>query len=171
MKKTIISILILMLMSTISTQAQCFSRKGIMNEACASMTIVTPPAFDVSIGFSNTHQLKVDLNYITQDEIVYGGAIGFRPYKTETNMPEITSFNGFVGYNLTGCIIVGCTAGFNRTANNYAPIDQKQSDRGSFKSNIGLSLKFISTFTHLPITFGGYANNAEIGITVGTILK
>ena len=140
-----------------------------MNEACSSMTIITPPAFDVSMGMSNSHIFKVDFNYITKDEIVYGGSIGIKPYKTQTELPDIASINGFIGYNLVGCIIIGCTAGVSHTVNYNAVNDVIQSKKSSFKSNYGMSVKFISSFASIPITLGGYASNAGIGMTVGTI--
>ena len=46
------------------------------------MTIVMPPALDVSVGLSSANILKVDINYITKDNIVYGGSVGVRPGKT-----------------------------------------------------------------------------------------
>ena len=140
-----------------------------MNEACSSMTIVTPPAFDVSLGLSNSHILKADFNYITKDEIVYGASMGFLSNKFNSNLPEVASFNGFLGYNFVGCIIIGCTAGFAHILNNNTANDVIKTNKYSYKSNIGMSVKFISSFTDFPITIGGYASNAGIGITVGTI--
>jgi hypothetical protein len=169
LKKSITFFSILMLLCTISSQGQCFSRKGIMNATCASLTIVKPPAFDVSIGLSNTDIYKVDVNYITQNEIVYGGAIGVRLFKTKSEMLDITSINGFLGYNLLGCIIVGCTAGFSHTANIDIFEDKNHPNKWNYQSCFGMSVKFISTITDVPITVGGFASNAGIGITVGTI--
>jgi hypothetical protein len=140
-----------------------------MNEACSSMTIVAPPAFDVSLGLTNTHIFKVDFNYITKDEIVYGGSVGIRPFKMVTKIPDLLTVNGFLGYNLAGCIIFGFTGGFVRTTN-YALIDDKnKTSRGSFKPTYGMSLKLITSYTPIPISLGGYASNTGIGITIGTI--
>src|ERR1035437_7677153 len=161
--------MILMLSGILSSQAQCFSRNGIMNATCSSMTIVTPPAFDVSIGMSNTHLLKFDLNYITKDEIVYGASIGFRPLKTNTELPNVASINGFIGYNVVGCIIIGCTAGVSHALNYSSVNDVILDKKSSYKSNIGMSVKFISAIGMIPVTIGGYASNAGIGMTVGTI--
>ena len=161
--------LFLLLISTSASYAQCFSRNGIMNQACSSFTIITPPAFDVSVGMSNSRILKVDLNYITQDEIVYGGAIGFKSLKAKTALPQIATFNGFLGYNLAGCVIIGCMAGFTRTVNDGVANDQVQTKKSSYKNSIGMSLKFVSTIANVPITVGGYTSNAGIGLTIGTI--
>ena len=141
-----------------------------MNETCSSFTIVAPPAIDVSVGLSNSHIFKVDLNYITKDEIVYGASIGFRPYKTNTELPNVASINGFIGYNVVGCIIIGCTIGFNHELNYNSVNDVIISKKSIYKSNIGMQVKFISSVGNLPITIGGFASNAGIGMTIGTIL-
>ena len=169
MKKSTLVIMILMLSGILSSQAQCFSHNGIMNATCSSMTIVTPPAFDVSIGMSNTHIFKFDLNYITKDEIVYGASVGFKPFKTNTELPNIASINGFIGYNVVGCIIIGCTAGVSHALNYSSVNDVILDKKSSYKSNIGMSVKFISAIGMIPVTIGGYASNAGIGMTVGTI--
>ena len=167
--KLIPIILVLMSLTIPSLNAQCYSNKGIMNEACASMTIVMPPAFDVSLGFSSTNLLKVDVNYITKDEIVYGGAVGIRPRKViNSDPPADASINVFLGYNLAGCAIIGCTAGFTHLTK-YGVTQDPQIKTTSMQSSIGMSIKFISVYTKIPITFGAYGSNAGIGVTIGTI--
>ena len=169
MKRTITTILVSMLISITNVNAQCYSNKGIMNQACASMTIVMPPALDVSVGLSSANILKVDVNYITKDNIVYGGSIGVRPGKTvRGNIPSDASINVFLGYNLAGCMIIGCTAGFTHLTKYIASRDT-QIKATSIQSSFGMSFKFISTYTKIPITFGPYASNAGIGLTIGTI--
>jgi hypothetical protein len=153
-----------------SSFGQCSSHKGIMNEACKSLTIVKPPAFDIGIGLSNAHILKVDVNYITENEIVYGGAFGFRlnkPKISDVDQGDAT-LNAFLGYNLVGCIIIGVTAGVSHYTNDYVQNDKPIKTSG-FKQNIGMSIKLISNYTSFPITFGCYGSKAGIGITIGTI--
>lgn len=141
-----------------------------MNKACTSMRIVTPPAFDVSLGLSNSNIVKLDINYITKDEIVYGGAIGIRAYKTSADIPEDAMANIFLGYNLAECAIIGATVGVTHFTNlQYRDNNNDIKFRTGTKFNIGMSLKFISTYTKIPITFGGYGSNAGIGVTIGTI--
>ena len=152
------------------SNAQCFSRNGIMNESCKSMTIVTPPAFDVGIGYSNAHIFKVDVNYITKNEIVYGGSIGARfdkPKIPVINQEDIT-LDGFLGYNLVGCIIIGVTAGVSHYTNNRIQNDRPLKTSG-FNNDIGMSIKVITNYTSFPITFGCYGSKTRIGITIGTI--
>ena len=153
-----------------NSTAQCYSRNGIMNEACKSMTIMTPPAFDVSFGLSNTHILRAEINYITKDEIVFGGSVGLRPDKIRlSNLnQEDASVNASLGYNLAGCIIIGITGGVVHYTK-YSAIKDIQMKSTDIKTNIGMYLKVISTYTSFPITFGCYGNSAEIGITIGTI--
>jgi len=170
MKKLITTILVLMLITISYLNAQCYSNKGIMNEACASLTIVMPPAFDVSIGISNANIVKVDVNYITKNEFVYGGSVGIRPRKVAIgNIPADASINGFFGYNLAGCIIIGCTAGFTHLTKYNVTQDAQIIKTTSIESSIGMSLKFISTYTKIPVTFGAYGSSAGIGLTIGTI--
>lgn len=153
-----------------SIYAQCYSRKGIMNEACRSLTIVSPPAFDVSVGMSNTRIVKVDVNYVTRDEIVYGGSVGARLYKPKVPFvnQEDATINGFLGYNVVGCIIVGVTAGISHYTNDYVMNDKPVYSSG-YKKFVGMSIKLISNFTPVPITFGCYGSQSGIGITIGTI--
>ena len=153
-----------------NSQAQCNSRKGIMNEACESLTIVTPPAFDLSLGISNTNIFKFDVNYITQDEIVYGGSVGVKIRNSNLNMPEDGLANVFLGYNLAGCIIVGVSAGITHEKNRqYTDGSGLIKHKTGIKGNIGMAMKFITTYTKIPITIGGYGSNAGIGLTIGTI--
>jgi hypothetical protein len=165
---TILCLMIFLIYST--SKAQCYSRNGIMNEACNSLTIVKPPAFDIGIGLSNAHIFKVDVNYITHNEIVYGGSFGVRLNKPK--IPGIdqgdATFNAFLGYNLIGCIIIGVTAGVTHYANDFVQNDKPIKTAG-YKQNIGMSIKLISNFTPFPITFGCFGSQAGIGMTVGTI--
>jgi len=170
MRKSIsISFLMIVLIYS-GSNAQCFSRNGIMNESCKSMTIVTPPAFDVGIGLSNAHIFKVDVNYITKNEIVYGGSIGARLDKPKIPVinQEDMSFNAFIGYNLVGCIIIGVTAGVSQYTNNHIQDDKPLKTIG-FKNDIGMSIKVVTNYTSFPITFGCYGSKARIGMTIGTI--
>ena len=169
MKKINTTILVLIIITITNLNAQCYSNKGIMNQACASMTIVMPPALDVSVGLNSANILKVDVNYITKDNIVYGGSVGIRPRtKVIGNIPADASINVFLGYNLAGCMIIGCTAGFTHLTKYIASRDTHIKTT-SIQNSIGMSIKFISTFTKIPITFGPYASNAGIGLTIGTI--
>jgi len=168
--KLIITISFLTLITISSLHAQCYSNKGIMNEACASLTIITPPAFDVSLGFSSSNIVKLDVNYITKDEIVYGGAIGYKPFKKSTSTPEDATANIFLGYNLAGCVILGPTLGITHFTNlQYRDNNYDIKYRTGTKFSIGMSLKFISTYTKIPITLGAFGSNAGIGMTIGTI--
>jgi hypothetical protein len=168
--KKIITISSLMLMIISFVHAQCYSNKGIVNEVYASMTIVSPPAFDVSLGLSNSNIVKLDINYITKDGIVYGGAIGIRPYKISADIPEDAMASIFLGYNLAGCAIIGATVGVTHVTNfQYRDDNNCIKSRTGAKFSIGMSLKFISTYTKIPVTFGGYGSSAGIGITIGTI--
>ena len=156
------TILVLLLITITNLNAQCYSNKGIMNQACASMTIIMPPAFDVSIGLNSAKILKVDVNYITKDNIVYGGSVGIRPRKVVLgNLPADASINVFLGYNLEGSMIIGCTAGFTHLTKFIASRDT-QIKSTAIKNSFGMSFKFISTYTTIPITFGPYASNAGI---------
>ncbi len=166
----ILTFLFFMLMTISSLHAQCYSNKGIMNEACAAMTIVTPPAFDVSMGLSSSNIVKLDVNYITKDEIVYGGAIGYKPFRKSTSIPEDATANVFLGYNLAGCAILGTTVGITHFTNlEYRDNNNDIKYKTGSKFSIGMSLKFISMYTEIPITVGAYGSNAGIGITIGTI--
>jgi len=168
--KLIVPIAFLILITISSLHAQCYSNKGIMNEACASMTIITPPAYDLSLGYSSSNIVKLDINYITKDEIVYGGAIGFRPSKKSTSTPEDATANVFLGYNLAGCAILGPTLGITHFTNlQYRDNNNDIKYRTGTKFSIGMSLKFISTYTKIPITLGAFGSNAGIGMTIGTI--
>jgi hypothetical protein len=155
-------ILLILAVNYSKSIAQCYSRNGIMINSCQSLTIITPPAFEVSLGFSNTHILKAEIDYITKDEIVYGVSVGIRPdkFRLLNKMQEEASVNTFLGYNLAGCIIIGVTAGIAR----YIKSTSKE-----IKTNIGINMKVISTYTSFPITFGCYGNKAEIGLSIGTI--
>ncbi len=168
--KIFTTLIFLLIFSTLNIKAQCYSRKGIMNEACATMTIFTPPAYDFSIGFSNNNIMKFDVNHITQDEIVYGGSIGVRPRNIKKIGPEDGSANVFLGYNLAGCIIIGASAGITHVTD-YAFEDEQGEAKfkTGYKGNIGMAIKFITTYTSRPITFGAYGSNAGIGMTIGTI--
>ena len=170
MRKSIyISFLMIVLIYS-SSNAQCFSRNGIMNEPCKFLTIVTPPAFDIGIGLSSDHIFKVDVNYITEKEIVYGVSIGARYDKPKIpviNQEDMT-LDGFLGYNLVGCIIIGVTAGVSHYTNNHIQADKPFKTSG-FNNDIGMSIKVITNYTSFPITFGCYGSKARIGITIGTI--
>jgi hypothetical protein len=141
-----------------------------MNNACQSLTIITPPAFDLSLGFSNTHILKAEVNYITKDEIVYGVSVGIRPDKSKilNKIQEDASINTFLGYNLAGCIIIGITAGISHYTT-YCILEDTNLKSSEIKTNLGINMKVISTYTSFPITFGCYGNKSEIGLTIGTI--
>jgi hypothetical protein len=152
------------------SNAQCFSRNGIMNEPCKSMTILTPPAFEVGVGLSNAHIFKVDVNYITKNEIVYGGSFGARLSKSKIpviNQEDMT-FNAFLGYNLIGCIIIGVTAGVTHYTNIHIQ-DDRPLKTSEFNKDIGMSIKVITNYASFPITFGCYGSKARIGMTIGTI--
>lgn len=110
------------------------------------------------------------MNYITRDEIVYGGAIGIRPYKTSVNAPEDATANVFLGYNLAGCAIICTTMGITHVTNlAYLNNNNSIKYKTGTKFSIGMSLKFISTYTKVPITLGAYGSNADIGVTICTI--
>jgi len=117
-----------------------------MNEACKSMTIITPPAFNVSFGISNTYILKAEINYIMKDEIVCGGSVGLRPDKIRlSNLnQEDASVNASLGYNMLGCIIIGITGGVVHYTK-YNTINDIQMKSSDIKTNIGMYLKVIST--------------------------
>ena len=169
MKRYVITLLFVIISLTYS-QAQCYSRNGIMNEACESLTILTPPAFDVSLGLSNTNIIKLDVNYITQDNIVYGCAVGIKSGKSKFKMAEDGIANAFLGYNLAGCIIVGVSAGITHFTNHQITDDKGLVNfKTGIKGNIGMAIKFITTYTRIPITIGAYGSNAGIGMTIGTI--
>jgi hypothetical protein len=141
-----------------------------MNEACESLTIVTPPAFDISLGISNTNIFKFDVNYITQDEIVYGCSVGIKIHSSKFDMPEDGLANVFLGYNLAGCIIIGVSAGITHEKNCQFTDDLGLiKHKTGIKGNIGMAMKFITTYTKIPITIGGYGSNAGLGMTIGTI--
>jgi hypothetical protein len=162
-------IFIILVLNYSKSIAQCYSRNGIMNNSCKSLTIITPPAVGLSVGYSNTNILNVEIDYITKDELVYGVSMGIRPNKFRliNKMQEDASVNTFLGYNLAGCIIIGVTAGI-ASYTTYRTLDDLKSTSKELKSNIGISMKVISTYTSFPITFGCYGNKAEIGISIGT---
>jgi len=163
-------ILFLAIIGWTYSQAQCYSHNGIMNEACQSLTIVTPPAFDLSVGLSNTNIAKFDINYITQDEIVFGGSVGFKIHNNKFDIPADGLANLFLGYNLAGCIIVGVSAGITHVTDYPFKDDLGYTKpKAGIKGNIGMAMKFITTYTKIPITIGGYGSNAGIGMTIGTI--
>jgi hypothetical protein len=170
MKKlfTLSFIMILMIYST--TTAQCFSQNGIMNKACQSMTIIKPPAFEVSIGISNSHMIKADVNYITKNEIVYGGSFGLLPYHPNISMlnQQDATANAFLGYNLAGAIIIGVMGGVSHYTGYFIQEEQQIKNSG-FNCNIGMSIKIITNSSSFPLTFGCYGSKVEIGISVGTI--
>ena len=156
---------------SLKCKGQCYSRNGIMNEACESLTIFDPPAVGIDLGYNQLHILKLDVNYLTQDEIVYGISAGIKPYKDMYHSPEDGSINGFLGYNLIGCITLGVTFGYTHYTNYYQNnIDNSIIKSGYFKSNVGMSIKFITNYTSFPLTIGGYGSSAGLGVTIGTII-
>jgi hypothetical protein len=174
MRNILLVMLLLMLINTVS--AQCLPKNGIMGDQCSSSGTVSTPAFDVSIGIglidANTMKniMKVDFNYITKSNFVYGGSIGIRPHKIENSLGKFNDgmVNGFLGYNLCDCAIVGCSFGVTRTTEYFVFEDEIHSKKG-VKSFVGMSIKLISTYTSFPITFGAYGSSSGIGVTIGTI--
>lgn len=160
---------------SININAQCSSRLGIMNESCASLTIIIPPALEVSIGLGLfdpnllKNILKVDVCYITKDEIVYGGSIGVIPnHPKDKKLFDNASVNLFIGYNLAGCIIIGPTLGLTNITTARIGRDGIIIKEG-IHANVGMSIKFISTYTSFPITFGAFGSSSGIGLSIGTI--
>jgi hypothetical protein len=141
-----------------------------MNQACQSMTIIKPPAFEVSIGMSNSHMIKTDLNYITKNEVVYGVSFGILPYHPTISMlnQEDATASAFLGYNLAGSIIIGVIGGVSHY-NRYFMQNEQQIKTSSLNSNFGMSLKIITNTGSVPLTFGCYGSKVEIGVSVGTI--
>lgn len=170
MKKVIFLSFVLIYIIHSNSTAQCFSRNGIMNAACKSMTIIKPPAFEVSLGLSNIHMIKADFNYITKNEIVYGGSFGIRPFKINPSIYEQddASANAFLGYNLAGAIIIGVTAGVSHYTRSYIHDEQLMKTSG-LSNNIGMSIKVIANTGFFPITFGCYGSDVEIGVSIGAI--
>lgn len=170
MKKIITLSFLLILMIYSTSQAQCFSHNGIMNEACRSMTIIKPPAFEVSLGMSSSHMIKTDLNYITKNEVVYGVSFGILPYHPNISMlnQEDAAANAFLGYNLAGSIIIGVIGGVSHYTR-YFMQDEQQIKTSGLDSNIGMSIKIITNTSSVPLTFGCYGSKLEIGVSVGTI--
>ncbi|MDP4291050.1 MAG: hypothetical protein Q8908_08215 [Bacteroidota bacterium] len=174
MKKTLLSLFFLL--AILSIEAQCISGKGIMGGQCSNLSIVTVPAYDVSVGMGlndvNTLKniMKIECGYIDKNNIVYGGSIGFRPHPTGNDIGTFNdaSIAGFLGYNLAGCIIITGDIGLTRTTTFY-PENNIVKSRTNVKVSPGMAIKFITMYAPFPITFGGYASNAAIGMTIGTI--
>jgi len=70
---------------------------------------------------------------------------------------------------VVGYIIIGCTAGVTLTLNYNSVNDVILDKKSSYKSSIGMSVKFISSVANIPLTIGGFTSNAGIGMTIGTI--
>lgn len=170
MKKILTLSFLLISMIYSSSQAQCFSHNGIMNQACQLLTIIKPPAFEVSIGMGSSHMIKMDLNYITKNEVVYGGSFGILPYHPNISMlnQDDAAASAFLGYNLAGSIIIGVIGGVSHYTRYYMQNEQQIRTSG-LHSNFGMSIKIITNTSSVPLTFGCYGSNLEIGVTVGTI--
>ena len=151
---------------------QCYSNNGIMNKACASMDIVPPPAIEISAGYIDIGKIvKLDVNYISKYEIVYGISGGIRPFKDIYHYPEDGSINGFIGYNLAGCAIIGATLGYTHYSYYYQNnIDLSIVKKSYFKPTMGMSIKLITMYAPFPITVGAYASTSGIGVTLGSVI-
>lgn len=161
--KTTITIILLFL--TLFVKGQYNNHLGIMNTRCES-SINIPPYFEVSVGqglfFPNIFKniTKIDINYITKDEIVYGLSFG----KIFNNKKDY-SINALLGYNVADCAIIGWTIGITdiTTAkiNNHSNLVIYQ----GWHWNTGFSTKFIDG----KVVFGVFGSSSGIGLTIGKI--
>ena len=176
MKKLFIIILLFSL--SLNVEAQCSSYKGIMNASCASLDIVTPPALEISVGlglFDNNlmkNVLKVDVNYITECEIVYGFSMGVIPDKPAgSKLFDNANANIFVGYNVAGCVILGPTLGVTNITTARINNDAQPVIYRGLHANVGMSIKFILSYFPFPVTLGAYGSSGTgIGASLGSVI-
>jgi len=137
-----------------------------MNNGCENLTINIPPYIEMSVGqgifFPNTFKniTKIDINYITKDEIVYGLSFG-----KVINKKSDYSINAFLGYNILGCVITGVTYGYTNVTTIKVNKKAEPIIYQGWHSNFGMSAKFISGMT----TFGAFGSSSGIGVSIGKI--
>jgi hypothetical protein len=141
-----------------------------MNEACSSLTIVTPPFVEVNIGqglfkqntFDNV--TKIGVTYVSAGEVVIGlsGGMILNKKRPLDNM----SVDLFLGYNVAGCIMLGPTFGLTnittvKISNELEPVIYK-----GWHPNVGMMGKFIMG----RISFGAFGSSSGVGMTLGIVL-
>lgn len=192
MKKLILIIGLIAI--SILAKSQC-SSSIFAKSQCSSLKCLIP-GLDVSVGFGlNSPYLfkniiKLDVNYINKNNIVYGGSAGIEIHNTlkdfflsnfgwnkvPNNITENGKFNdivinGFIGYKWKNKIVFGTDLGIKRVTIRKPYVNNKPDITHYIKPMIGVSVKCFSLYKYVPITFGTYLSNAGFGITFGTIIN
>lgn len=162
----------LFITQTFPLHAQCPYKGG-----CSPMEVIQPPALEVSMGYTTTNIVTIDLNYVFKCGLVLGSSGGIRPYNSMTGSPEDRTINGMIGYNLGGCAIIGFTFGSVHFSNYFKETFYDGSESkiirvNSTKRSYGMMIKLITMYAPFPITVGAFANDANMmGVSVGTVIE
>ena len=135
---------------------------------------------------SGINILKMDVDYITNFNLVYGASVGIKPWKQKIFLADIGPIgippqNGlatlFLGYKIVNHVIVGITGGFTHVSGYISAKDTLNVHRGIFPHtktefipSIGASIKYV-VYTKMPIIIGAFISNAGLGFTIGTAIS